>query len=425
VIVTTRTLEDWLDYQSTLHASAMDFGLGRMTQMLARLGLSRARERVITVGGTNGKGSVTATLAALGLASGRSVGLYQSPHLQRYTERIRINGEEIDEASLCAVFARIEALRGDLQLTYFEFGTLAALLAFRERDLDLWVLEVGLGGRLDAVNAIDPDCAVVVSISVDHVDYLGSDLEGIGREKAGIFRAGVPAILGSVDMPASVAAEAARIGARLLRFGDEFHCLRHAYSHDYVSATATRTGLPTPRLAGTAQYANTATALAALESIGWLPTREALIEGLNRVHLAGRYQVLAGPVEWVFDVAHNEGSAAVLAQTLMERRGAGRTVFVAGLLCDKDARRVAQILAPAVQTGDVVVTVTLAGERGRSGADLAAQWSAVLPGIAHIADSVEAGCSWAERWARPGDRVVVFGSFHTVAPALVWRRACR
>jgi len=174
--VTPRSLEEWLDYQSSLHPSVMDFGLGRMTEMLARLGLSRGREQVITVGGTNGKGSVTATIAALGLAAGRRVGLYQSPHLIRYTERIRIDGREIDDAFLCEVFERIEAVRGDVRLTYFEYGTLAALLAFRLQDLDLWVLEVGLGGRLDAINAWDPDCAVVVSISLDHVDYLGSDL---------------------------------------------------------------------------------------------------------------------------------------------------------------------------------------------------------------------------------------------------------
>jgi dihydrofolate synthase/folylpolyglutamate synthase len=421
--VTPHTLSEWLDYQSSLHPSVMDFGLARMHEMLKRLDLRRGRERVITVGGTNGKGSVTATLAALGRAGGHRVGLYQSPHLVHYEERIRIDGAPIDAASLCDVFAQIEAVRGDLPLTYFEFGTLAALLAFRQRDLDLWVLEVGLGGRLDAVNAWDPDCAVIVSISVDHVDYLGSDLDGIGREKAGIFRPGVPAIFGSAEMPASIAEQAQLLGAPLFRYGHAFSSQRQAKGHDYRGLHTTLTELPAPRLAGNAQYANTATALAALESIHALPSREAVIAGLQQVELTGRYQVIDGPVEWVFDVAHNEGSARVLTETLIERRGAGRTIFVAGMLADKDAALVATILAPAVQASDAVVAVTLTGERGRSATDLASCWSPLLPVAVQTADSVEAGCELAAGVAQPSDRVVVFGSFHTVAPALAWRQA--
>jgi dihydrofolate synthase / folylpolyglutamate synthase len=420
--VTSRTLDQWLDYQSSLHPAVMDFGLGRMTEMLSRLGMQRGRERVVTVGGTNGKGSVTATLAAVAQAAGHRVGLYQSPHLVRYTERIRIDGEEIDEALLCEVFAQIEAVRGDLPLTYFEYGTLAALVAFRRLDLDWWVLEVGLGGRLDAINAWDPDCAVVVSISLDHVEYLGADLDGIGREKAGIFRAGRPAILGAPDLPASVTAEAQRLAAPLFQCGRDFHAVRRAGGFDYLGVTARLDGLPTPRLAGNAQYGNTATALAALESLHALPDRDTVAAGLGRVALTGRYQVIEGPVEWVFDVAHNEGSAAVLAETLNERRGSGRTLYVAGLLIDKDAARVAQILASAVQPGDGVIAVTLGGERGRSAASLAAEWAPVLGVAVAQAASVEDGCAAAAAQAQPGDRVVVFGSFHTVAPALQWRR---
>ena len=423
MIVTPHTLSEWLDYQSSLHPAVMDFGLARMHEMLARLDLRRGRERVITVGGTNGKGSVTATLAALARAGGYRVGLYQSPHLVHYEERIRIDGAPIDAASLCEVFAQIEAVRGDLPLTYFEFGTLAALLAFRQRDLDVWVLEVGLGGRLDAVNAWDPDCAVVVSISVDHVEYLGSDLAGIGREKAGIFRPGVPSILGSAEMPSSVAAHAELLGAPLYQYGAAFSSQRHARGHDYHGLRTTLTDLPAPRLAGNAQYANTATALAALESIHALPAREAVITGLAQIELTGRYQVIEGPVEWVFDVAHNEGSARVLTETLIERRGDGRTLFVAGMLADKDAAQVAAILAPAVQANDRVIAVTLSGDRGRTATDLAACWGPLLPVAIHCAPSVEAGCELADGLAQPSDRVVVFGSFHTVAPALAWRQA--
>jgi dihydrofolate synthase/folylpolyglutamate synthase len=421
--MTTRTLAEWLDHQSSLHPAAMDFGLARMHEMLRRLGLERGRERVITVGGTNGKGSVTATIAALGQAAGRSVGLYQSPHLVRYQERIRINGAEIDDDFLCAVFARIEAARGDLPLTYFEFGTLAAFVAFRARDLDLWVLEVGLGGRLDAVNALDPDCGVVVSISLDHVDYLGSDVSVIGQEKAGIFRPGRPAILGSLAMPESVAAHGRAIGAAVYRFGHEFQSHRVGTTHDYLGLSTTLRGLPAPRLAGNAQYGNTATALAALESIGELPSRDAVIAGLGQVALTGRYQVLPGPVEWVFDVAHNEGSAEVLTETLIERRGTGRTVFVVGMLVDKDAARVAAILRSAVHADDLVLTVTLDGDRGRPGEELAAHWSACFTAPVRSAGSVESGCVEAQSQTQAGDRVVVFGSFHTVAPALAWYHA--
>jgi dihydrofolate synthase/folylpolyglutamate synthase len=207
------------------------------------------------------------------------------------------------------------------------------------------------------------------------------------------------------------------------RFGHEFQSHREGSTHDYLGLSTTLRGLPAPRLAGNAQYGNTATALAALESIGELPSRDAVIAGLGQVALTGRYQVLPGPVEWVFDVAHNEGSAEVLTETLIERRGTGRTVFVVGMLVDKDAARVAAILRPAVHADDLVLTVTLDGDRGRPGEELAAQWSACFAAPVRSAGSVESGCVEAESQTQAGDRVVVFGSFHTVAPALAWYHA--
>lgn len=258
-----RTLEQWLAYQQGVHPRAMDFTLERMRTLLGALDLATPRARVITVGGTNGKGSVTATLEAVARAGGLRVGLYTSPHLSRYTERIRLDGAEIDEPTLVAVFERIEAARGDTTLTYFEYGTLAALAAFADADVDLAILEVGLGGRLDAVNAIDADVAVVVSISLDHTEYLGDTLEAIGREKAGIFRAGRPALYGSLAMPASVAAEAARVGARLERLGTDFRAVVAADGFDFERGATRLAGLPPPALAGSAQYANAATSTAA------------------------------------------------------------------------------------------------------------------------------------------------------------------
>lgn len=416
------TLEAWLEYQQRVHPRAMDFTLSRMHALLAALGLPRPARHVITVGGTNGKGSVTATLEAVARAGGLSTGLYTSPHLVRYTERIRIDGEEIDEARLCAIFERIEAARGTTTLTYFEYGTLAALLAFQDAGVDLAILEVGLGGRLDAVNAIDADVAAVVSISLDHTEYLGDTLEAIGREKAGIFRADRPALYGSLAMPASIESEATRLGARLERLGTDFGFEAGAGGFTFRRGAARREGLPAPKLAGAAQYGNTATALAALDVLGLLPGAPALARGLAGVRLTGRYQVFAGPVEWVFDVAHNPGSAAVLADTMIEHRGGGRTLVVAGLLADKDALAVGRELARALGAQDAVCAVTLDGERGREAGALAALWGPILGRSLATATSVETGCAWAAHEAVPGDRVVVFGSFHTVAPALEWHR---
>jgi dihydrofolate synthase / folylpolyglutamate synthase len=420
--VAGRTLDEWLAFQQALHPRVMDFTLERMRVMIERLALAPGRARVVTVGGTNGKGSVTATLEALGAHAGLAVGLYTSPHLERYTERIRLRRREIDEPTLTAVFERIEAVRGDVALTYFEYGTLAALLAFADAKLDLWILEVGLGGRLDAVNALDADASVVVSVSLDHCEYLGDTLEAIGREKAGIFRAGRPAILGDRSLTPAVRAAALSTGAEPWQLGVEFDSVRHGDRHDYRGRAARRDDLPAPRLAGQAQYGNTATALAALESIGLLPDRDAVAAALLDVQLVGRYQVMPGPVEWVFDVAHNEGSAAVLSSTLVERRGAGRTLVVAGVLADKDAVAIGRHLATALRTGDHVVTVTLEGERGRGAEALRAVWAPLLPTSIECAESVVHGCERAAAQARPGDRVVVFGSFHSVAPALAWHR---
>ena len=420
--MTRRTLAEWLDFQQRVHPRAMDFTLERIRAVLGRLGALKPRAPVITVGGTNGKGSVTAMLEAVLLAAGRRVGLYTSPHLARYEERIRIDGREIAAEWLVGFFERIEAARGEITLTYFEYSTAAALLAFAAEPLDAIVLEVGLGGRLDAVNVVDADVAVVVSVSLDHMDYLGPTVEDIGREKAGIFRAGRPALFGSLAMPDSVGAEAARIGARLERLGAAFGAEREADGFTFWHGATRLPGLPPPALAGLAQYANAATALAALDAAGWLPPSAVVAAGLRHVQLAGRYQVVAGPVEWVFDVAHNPGSAAVLADTMRERRPTGRTIVVAGVLADKDAAAVGRELARALGARDLICTVTLEGERGRSAHDLASVWEPILGRPVATAASVGDGCAFAAHSAERGDRVVVFGSFHTVAPALEWHR---
>ncbi|HXQ31278.1 MAG TPA: bifunctional tetrahydrofolate synthase/dihydrofolate synthase [Steroidobacteraceae bacterium] len=417
-----RSLAEWLKYQERIHPRAMDFTLDRIRIVLGRLGVDRPRVPVITVGGTNGKGSVTAILDALLRAAGRRVGLYTSPHLVRYHERIRIDGAEIDTARLLEVFERVETARGEVTLTFFEYATAAALVAFRELAAEVLVLEVGLGGRFDAVNAVDPDVAVVTSVDLDHCEYLGATLEAIGREKAGILRAGRPAIFGSRAMPESIAAEAARIGARLQRLGRDFDFERTAVGFDWRCGVTRRSALPPPALMGPVQYANAATALAALAAGGWLPGEAACTTGLSTVQLPGRFQLVPGPVEWVFDVAHNPASAAALAAAMRERSPAGRWLLVVGVLADKDAAGIGQALTTVLRPADCVWAVTLPGERGRQAAALAQLLAPIVGRDVAVADSVEAGCAAAAREARAGDRVLVFGSFQTVGPALEWHR---
>ncbi|HXQ64861.1 MAG TPA: bifunctional tetrahydrofolate synthase/dihydrofolate synthase [Steroidobacteraceae bacterium] len=417
-----RSLAEWLTYQERIHPRAMDLTLDRIRIVLERLGVQRPRVPVITVGGTNGKGSVTAMLEAMLRAAGRRVGLYTSPHLVRYQERIRIGGEEIDAAWLLDIFERVEAARGEVTLTFFEYATAAALAAFRELEAEILVLEVGLGGRFDAVNAVDPDVAVVTSVGLDHCEYLGTTLEAIGREKAGIFRAGRAAIYGSLAMPDSIGEEAARLGARLERLGRDFDFEPTIAGFDWRRDGESRTALPPPALVGPVQYTNAATALAALAAGGWLPGPEACAAGLRAVQLPGRFQLLPGPVEWVFDVAHNPDSAAALAATMRERPPAGRWLMVVGVLADKDAAGIGRALAPALRPADRLRAVTLPGDRGRSAAALAQLLGPAIQREVAVADSVEAGCAAAARDARPGDRVLVFGSFQTVGPALEWHR---
>jgi dihydrofolate synthase/folylpolyglutamate synthase len=341
----------------------------------------------------------------------------------RYTERIRIDGREVDEERLLDAFERVESARGAVTLTFFEYATAAALLAFDDARLDTLVLEVGLGGRLDAVNAVDPDVAVVVSIGLDHCDYLGPTRELIGGEKAGIFRAGRPAIFGSRDMPASIGERAAAVGARLERLGRDFDVDPGPDGRwRFQRGAAVLDGLPPPALPGTVQYANAATALAALAAGGLLPDRRAIDEGLRNVRLPGRFEVRPGPVEWVFDVAHNEDAAAVLADNVRALPARGRTFWLAGILRDKDADAIAARLLPAVRDGDEWCALTLTGERGVAAAELAPRLRRALGRPVAAAASVEAGCAWAAARARAGDRVLAFGSFHTVGPALEWHR---
>jgi dihydrofolate synthase/folylpolyglutamate synthase len=420
------SLEQWLAYQTQVHPQAIDLGLDRLKQVLDRLGWRPPKVPVITVAGTNGKGSVSGYCASIMAAAGYRVGTFTSPHLRDYRERIRVHDRWVSAQELVSAFERIEAARGQVGLTFFEFNTLAALLVFEAAKLDAWVLEIGMGGRLDAVNVVDPDVAVVVSIGLDHQEYLGATLEAIAREKAGIFRRGRPAVLGSLDMPVVVEDTARGIGAALKRLGSEYTYVREDAAWQYRGSRWNLPHLPAPALVGDTQYANAATALAALEEIDMrLPISAAAVaQGLERVRLVARFQVIAparsGAPTWILDVAHNPAAARVLARNLRDLPSAGRTLAVCGILTDKDAAGVAAELRDCV---DVWWCVSTAGERGRSGAALAETVRLEVAAPVQAADSTPAGCAAALAHANPSDRILVFGSFHTVGPALDWLEA--
>ena len=394
-------------------------GLGRVTSVARTLGVDKFPGRVITVGGTNGKGSTVVHLDSFLRTSGVSTGMFTSPHFIRYNERIQVNGTEVTDAELVAAFERIEHARGTTTLTFFEYNVLAALVIFTERAVAVAVLEVGLGGRLDAVNLLDPDVAIVCSIGFDHRDYLGDTLDLIGAEKAGIFRPGRPAVLGTAEMPRSVFAAIDSLQARPVVAGKDF---KWSVANDgrwsYDGPGLSCRDLSPSALVGSIQYRNAATALAALEALGSVRLSERTVSAaLSAVRLSGRFQsVRKDSVEWILDIAHNEPAAVIFARHIREHPGQGRTLAVVGILSDKDAGAIARVLEREV---DQWVLCALPGPRGGSAEDLARRMS-LSPAAVTLAPSVEEGCAVAGATAKPGDRVLVFGSFHTVGPAMQW-----
>ncbi|NMG74810.1 bifunctional tetrahydrofolate synthase/dihydrofolate synthase [Aromatoleum diolicum] len=419
------SLNGWLELLEGRHSAQIQLGLERVAHVRDALAV-RCDAVVITVGGTNGKGSTCAMLEAILLAAGYRVGCYTSPHLLRFNERVRIDGRELEDAALVEGFAAVERVRDEIPLTYFEHGTLAAWYAFSREPLDVIILEVGLGGRLDAVNAIEPDCAVVTGVAMDHMDYLGETREQIGFEKAGIFRAGRPAICSDPLAPVSLVAHAREIGADLCLVGQDF-----GFSGDrtqwvwWSRGGVRRGGLAYPALRGANQLLNASAALMALEKLrDRIPvSMQAVRQGLMLVELPGRFQVLAGKPSVVLDVAHNPQAAGVLSENLSNMGFFPETWAVLGMLSDKDVEGVVRLIQERV---DHWLLTGLPGPRGLTAEALADRLRSVgVRGDVQCFKRPAEAFSVAQESAGEGDRIVVFGSFLTVADVLDAVRAAR
>ena len=416
------TLVEWLAYLETLHPKTIALGLERVESVASRLNVKPVCP-VITVAGTNGKGSTCALLEQMLLADGYRVAMYTSPHLLRYNERVRIDGVEASDAALRDAFAAVEAVRAGTPLTYFEFGTLGALWLFARQKLDALILEVGLGGRLDAVNVVDPDVAVVTTVAIDHVDYLGATREDIGHEKAGIFRPAKPAICADPNPPSSLIAHAAAIGATLVRIGRDYGYTAQSAQWDYWGPGGARHGLPYPALRGNYQLANASTALCAADA---LRDRIPLSMGAVRAALVGiewpgRFQVLPGRPVTVLDVAHNPQAAHAFADNLGGMGFHPRTIAVFGIMSDKDIDAVIAPLIPRVDRWEVA---TLPPPRGSSAEALRQrlQDAGVAPGAVREHVDPAAAYRAAREEAAEADRIIVFGSFLTVAAVLAAKK---
>ena len=416
------TLAGWLAYLETLHPKPIALGLDRVRAVRARMDATIACP-VVTVAGTNGKGSTCALVESMLRCAGYRTGLYTSPHLVRYHERVRIAGRDAGDEALLAAFAAVEDARagapgGPVPLTYFEFGTLAALWLFAREAPDALILEVGLGGRLDAVNVVDPDVAVVTSVAIDHVDYLGATRGDIGREKAGIYRPHRPAVCADPDPPPTLLATAERLAADLVLIGRDYGYAGEGTQWRYRGLRGERFGLPYPALRGAYQLANAATALVVLDLLhARLPVAAGAIrEGLLTVALPGRFQVLPGRPATVLDVAHNPHAAHALAATLGDMGWFPTTIAVVGMLADKD---IAGVVAQLRARVDRWLVATLPGPRGASAARLrdALVTAGVDPASIRAFGDVAQALATAREDAGEADRIVVFGSFLTVAAA--------
>ena len=412
-----RNLSDWLSYLEQLHPKTIELGLERVAKVKEEMQLNPVFP-IITVGGTNGKGSVCAMLEAILTDSGYRVGCYTSPHLLRYNERVRVNRIEVSDGDLCTAFTAVDQARGDTALTYFEFGTLGAVWHFMQEKVDVAILEVGLGGRLDAVNAFDADCAIVTSIDMDHMDYLGDTREAIGLEKMGIFRQGKPAICAEPDVPTRVQNFIDKSGTIARQIGRDFKFTKMDSQWRFDGSRGSRHALPYPALRGDFQLSNAAACLAALDELkDRLPvTANNIRNGLLDTQLKGRFQVLPGRPAVILDVAHNPHAAAALRGNLERMPCAGKTIAVFAMLADKDIASVVQVIEQQI---DYWLLADIKEKRGATAQAL--QTVLAAEGVdknTEMFESVSAAYRRACIMASENDRIMVFGSFHTVADVM-------
>ena len=414
-----QTLDQWLAWQQSLNPREIDLGLDRVARVLHQAGHNNHFDcPLIIVAGTNGKGSVVAYLEAIALAGGVTVCSYTSPHLLRYNERIRINGCEIDDESLCMAFERIDQARGDEQLTYFEFGTLAAIDLFTAAKPDLVVMEIGLGGRLDAVNIMQPSVAVITTIAIDHTDWLGTDRETIGLEKAGIFRAGCRAVCGDLNPPQSLLNHAAQLEVDLKLIGRDFRVESRGDGWCLRTDGNSMDELPLPALAGEFQLVNAATAIIALESLhGFSADIEMIKQGLRDVRLPGRYQLIRQQPAVIVDVAHNPQAAESLLSQLRAEDCSGKTHAVVAMLADKPVTDVIGLVSSEI---DCWYTAGLESvPRGLSARRMEDVVEQLVSDVKLCSAATVAGaCDQALAAAAKDDRIIIFGSFYTVAEAM-------
>ncbi len=416
-------LSGWLTYISAQHPQQVELGLTRVRQVWQALGAPTPARQVITIAGTNGKGSCVALLQVMLQAAGYRVGAYTSPHLRRYNERLVIAGGPVTDEMLCAAFVAVEHARHTTPLTYFEYGTLAALHLLQSHQLDVALLEVGLGGRLDAVNIVDADVALITGIGLDHTDWLGDTLEAIGAEKAGIMRSGRPVVYAAPTMPQSIASAAHQIGADLLRVGRDYHYQASGQDWHWHTAELNRHALPLPNLRGSIQLQNAAAVLQVLTCLHdhYPVDQQAIRQGLLNVTLSGRFEIHQRRARWILDVAHNPQAVAGLADQLGDYFVAGKVRAVVGLLQDKVSADLFRAIAHRI---DCWYLLDLsAAERGASAHRLqqAAQSVTATESLTLCAEPA-AGFALADQHSDADDLVLVFGSFVTVAAAQSWLR---
>jgi dihydrofolate synthase/folylpolyglutamate synthase len=413
------SLQEWLNWQESLHPVTIDLGLERVAKVFNTLHPDYQKPPTITVAGTNGKGSCIATLEAIYRAQDYQVGAYTSPHILKYNERIKINGEPVNDDLICAAFSKIEAARNGISLSYFEFSTLAALEIFKQQKVDIQLLEVGLGGRLDAVNLIDPDVAIISSIGIDHVDWLGETREAIAKEKAGIFRAGIPAVIGDCNPPNSLLTVARAKNADVYRIGEHFSYQKQATSWNWQAGKQSLLHLPHPILKGEHQYRNAASVIFAATCLKHcLPVSEDAIQsGLKNVQLAGRFQLIEGEIPVLLDVGHNPEAVQTLVDYLKATFPDKKIHAIFAMMKDKDIASVLNIMNPVIEDW---FFAPLSNPRAASEEQMKRIFSQnsitkVCFGYANFAEVYQA----AKKQARQGDLLLVFGSFLLISDCLI------